>query len=131
MAAYEYSALDTQGRQKKGLIEGDTPRNARQILRDRGLTPLEVTQVAESRHGGGSFLSRGGASINTAELSLFTRQLAILVRSGLPLDEALTAVSEQSESKRVKRLALGVRARSEERRVGKGWVRRCRARGVP
>lgn len=110
MAAYEYSALDAQGRQKKGLIEGDTPRHARQILRDQGLTPLEVTQVAESRQGGGSFLSRGGASINTAELSLFTRQLAILVRSGLPLDEALTAVSEQSESKRVKRIALGVRA---------------------
>lgn len=110
MAAYEYSALDVQGRQKKGLIEGDTPRHARQMLRDRGLTPLEVTQVAESRQAGGSFMSGGGATISTAELSLFTRQLAILVRSGLPLDEALTAVSEQSESKRVKRIALGVRA---------------------
>ncbi|MGV2481144.1 UNVERIFIED_CONTAM: type II secretion system F family protein, partial [Salmonella enterica subsp. enterica serovar Weltevreden] len=51
-----------------------------------------------------------GGGISHTELSLFTRQLAILVRSGLPLDEALTAVSEQSESKRVKRIALGVRA---------------------
>ncbi|WP_028079313.1 type II secretion system inner membrane protein GspF [Solimonas soli] len=109
MAAYEYSALDAQGRQKKGLIEGDTPRHARQLLRERGLTPLDVTQVSEGRVHGGSPFTRGG-SISTAELALFTRQLAILVRSGLPLDEALTAVSEQSEGKRVKRIALGVRA---------------------
>jgi general secretion pathway protein F len=110
MAAYEYNALDAQGRQKKGLIEGDTPRHARQLLRDRGLTPLEVHQVSESRRGSGTLFSRSGGSISSAELALFTRQLAILVRSGLPLDEALTAVSEQSESKRVKRVALGVRA---------------------
>ncbi|MGH8446428.1 MAG: type II secretion system inner membrane protein GspF [Solimonas sp.] len=110
MAAYEYSALDAQGRQKKGLIEGDTPRHARQLLRDRGLTPLDVVQVSESRASGGNSLFSGGGAINSAELALFTRQLAILVRSGLPLDEALTAVSEQSESKRVKRVALGVRA---------------------
>ncbi|WP_020648424.1 type II secretion system inner membrane protein GspF [Solimonas variicoloris] len=110
MAAYEYSALDAQGRQKKGLIEGDTPRHARQLLRERGLTPLDVTQVSERRASGSAPFSRGGGSIGSAELALFTRQLAILVRSGLPLDEALTAVSEQSESKRVKRVALGVRA---------------------
>lgn len=107
MAAYEYTALDAAGRQKHGLIEGDTPRHARQLLRERGLAPLQVTEVAE-RRGSGSPFQRGG--ISGAELSLFTRQLAILVRSGLPLDEALTAVSEQSESKRVKRVALGVRA---------------------
>ncbi len=109
MAAYEYSALNAQGRQKKGLIEGDTPRHARQLLRERGLTPLDLAQVSESRSASASPFRRGGG-ISTAELSLFTRQLAILVRSGLPLDEALTAVSEQSESKRVKRIALGVRA---------------------
>ena len=110
MAAYEYSALDARGRALKGLIEGDTPRHARQLLRERGLAPLDVTEVAEAQSGGmrASFGQRGG--ISTAELALFTRQLAILIRSGLPLDEALTAVSEQSESKRVKRIALGVRA---------------------
>ncbi|MFT4045400.1 MAG: type II secretion system inner membrane protein GspF [Solimonas sp.] len=109
MAAYEYSALDAQGRPKKGLIEGDTPRHARQLLRERGLTPLDVSHVSESKTRSSSPFG-GGGSITTAELALFTRQLAILVRSGLPLDEALTAVSEQSESKRVKRIALGVRA---------------------
>jgi general secretion pathway protein F len=111
LAAYEYTALDAQGRQTRGLIEGDTPRHARALLRDRGLAPLEVTEVAESRiSGSGRLFSRSGGGISNTELSLFTRQLATLVRSGLPLDEALTAVSEQSESKRVKRTALGVRA---------------------
>ncbi len=110
MAAYEYSALDAQGRQTKGLIEGDTPRHARQLLRERALTPLSVTEVAESRIGAGSNPFRRSSGISGTELSLFTRQLATLVRSGLPLDEALTAVSEQSEAKRVKRIALGVRS---------------------
>lgn len=110
MAAYEYAALDAQGRQVRGLIEGDTPRHARALLRERGLAPLDVTEVAEGRSGGRRKLFQRGGGMSHTELSLFTRQLATLVRAGLPLDEALTAVSEQSESKSVKRTALGVRA---------------------
>ena len=110
MAAFEYSALDARGRQVKGLIEGDTPRQARQLLRERGMAPLEITEVAERKNSSSPGLFQRGGSISTTELSLFTRQLATLTRSGLPLDEALTAVSEQSESKGVKRIALGVRA---------------------
>ncbi len=110
MSAYEYAALDAKGRQVKGLIEGDTPRAARQQLRERGLTPIDISEVSEQRLNRQSVFSRGAGAISNTELSLFTRQLATLVRSGLPLDEALTAVSDQSESKRVKRVALGVRA---------------------
>lgn len=110
MAAYEYTALTARGRQEKGLIEGDTPRHARQLLRDRGLTPLDVAEVAEQPDGSRPMFQRGGSSISSSELSLFTRQLATLARSGLPLDESLTAVAEQSESKRIKRIALGVRS---------------------
>lgn len=109
MPAYEYRALNAKGREEKGLIEGDSPRQARQMLRDRGLNPLLVEPVSENTAVQSSpFQSRG--SISSTELSLFTRQLATLVRSGLPLDEALAAVSQQSESKRVKRIALGVRS---------------------
>ncbi len=111
MAAYEYSALNGKGRQEKGLVEADTPRQARQLLRDRGFSPLEITEVAEGgRTVQSKLFKRGGGGISAAELSLFTRQLATLSRSGLPLDEALTAVADQSESKRIKRIALGVRA---------------------
>jgi general secretion pathway protein F len=72
--------------------------------------PLEVREVQEKSAQPGQLFGGGGGGISTTELTLFTRQLATLVRSGLPLDEALTAVSQQSESKRVKRIALGVRA---------------------
>lgn len=112
MAAYEYSALNGKGKQEKGLIEADTPRQARQLLRERGLSPLDIAEVAEdsSRISQSNLFKRGGGGISATELSLFTRQLATLSRSGLPLDEALTAVADQSESKRIKRIALGVRA---------------------
>lgn len=108
MAAFEYTALSARGREEKGLIEGDTARQARQLLRDRGLTPLRIEQVAEQTHSSGAvFRNKGGLS--ATDLSLFTRQLATLVRSGLPLDEALTAVSQQTDSRKILRIALGVR----------------------
>ena len=111
MAAFEFTALNPNGGQERGLIEGDTARHARSQLRDRGLTPLEVREVQEKSAASDSQLfGRGGGGISITELTLFTRQLSTLVRSGLPLDEALTAVSQQSESKRVKRIALGVRS---------------------
>ncbi|HKY90066.1 MAG TPA: type II secretion system inner membrane protein GspF [Nevskiaceae bacterium] len=109
MAAFEYTALNAKGGQERGLIEGDTPRHARSLLRDRGLMPLEVSEVQEKQSTQGTSLF-GSGGISTAELTLFTRQLSTLVQSGLPLDESLTAVSQQSESKRVKRIALGVRS---------------------
>jgi len=116
MAAYEYSALDPRGRQQKGLIEGDTPRQVRQLLRDRGLTPLDIHEVSERKvrgknASGTAPRTKRSGGLSGAELSLFTRQLSTLARSGLPLDEALTAVSQQSENKRVQRITLGVRAR--------------------
>jgi general secretion pathway protein F len=109
MPAYEYQALDAKGRARKGLIEGDTPRHARGLLRDQGLMPTEIREVAERKSGQGFSLSRSGG-LSSTELALFTRQLATLARSGLPLDESLTAVAEQSERKHVQRIALGVRA---------------------
>ena len=108
MPAYEFTALDAKGRQEKGLLEGDTPRQVRGMLRDRGLSPLTVQEVAENKTTRRSFFQPGGWS--HTELTLFTRQLATLARSGLPLDEALTAVAQQSESKRVRRITLGVRS---------------------
>lgn len=110
MPAYEYVALNAKGRQEKGLLEGDSPRSVRSQLRDRGLNPLEVHEVSERRSGQRprSIFDRGG--ISATDLALFTRQLATLARSGLPLDEALAAVAEQSESAHVRRVTLGVRA---------------------
>ncbi|MDH3645425.1 MAG: type II secretion system inner membrane protein GspF [Gammaproteobacteria bacterium] len=111
MGAFEYVAVDTGGREQKGLIEGDTARHVRQMLRERELLPLNVTEVAarEKRFRGSFSLRR--RSISPLELALLTRQLATLVKSGMPLDEALQAVSEQSERPRLQSVMLGVRAR--------------------
>jgi general secretion pathway protein F len=114
MGAFEYTALDTAGRSRKGVIEGDTPRHVRSLLRERQLLPLTVEQVVaeESRRQRRRFrLVRG---ISTGDLSLMTRQLSTLVRAGLPLEEALLAVSQQTEKPRVQSIVLGVRAKVVE-----------------
>lgn len=112
MGAFEYSALDARGKQKKGVLEGDTARSVRQQLREQGLTPLDVNAAAEkdkTAAGGGSFAFRRG--ISTTDLALLTRQLATLVRSALPLEESLLAVAQQTDKPRVKNMLLAVRAR--------------------
>lgn len=114
MAAFEYTALNARGRQQKGLIEGDTARAVREQLRSRGLIPVTLREVAERKRGSGGFSLGRGGGLSSTELCLFTRQLATLLRAGLPLDEALTAVGQQSEGRSVTRVAMGVRARVVE-----------------
>jgi general secretion pathway protein F len=115
MGAFEYTALDSLGRSRKGVIEGDTARHVRGLLRERQLLPVSIEEVAqqESRRQQKSGLSfmRG---VSSADLALFTRQLATLVRAALPLEEALLAVSEQTEKPRVQSIVLGVRAKVVE-----------------
>jgi general secretion pathway protein F len=113
MGAFVYVALDNRGREQKGVLEGDTPRQVRQQLREQGLTPLEVSEAAarESSSSKGFGMRRG---ISASDLALVTRQLATLVRSALPVEEALLAASEQSEKPRLKSMLLAVRARVME-----------------
>src|SRR5208282_269073 len=115
MGAFEYTALDAQGHERKGLIEGDTPKHVRQLLRDKQLLPMDIQETAaqelkQSRRRRG-FMRRG---LSTLDLALLTRQLATLLRSGLPLEESLQAVAEQTEKPRVQRIILGVRGKVVE-----------------
>ena len=113
MGAFEYVALDQSGKESKGLIEGDTPKHVRQILRDRKMLPVQVTEVAQKEaRRQRSFSLRSG--ISSAELALLTRQLASLSQSGLPLEEALLAVAQQNDQPRTKSILLGVRSRVME-----------------
>ncbi len=109
MPAFQYLALDPQGRQRKGLIAADTARLARQLLRESGLSPLQVTEAA------GAELRRHhhlfGARINAADVALVTRQLATLVAAGLPLEEALGTVAQQTPGRRLSALMLALRAK--------------------
>ena len=113
MGAFEFVALDKTGKESRGLLEGDTPKHVRQILRERHLLPVSVTEVARKESGRQSrFSMRRGLS--AAELALITRQLATLSQAGLPLEEALLAVSQQNENPRAQSILLGVRSKVME-----------------
>lgn len=113
MSGYEYQALDTAGRTRKGVIEGDSERTVRAALRDKGLTPLKVESI-QARTGtesqGGRLFSRG-QRISSSDLALLTRQFATLVRAGLTLEECLNVLVEQNDSERIKSVVAGVRGR--------------------
>ncbi|HEX4050402.1 MAG TPA: type II secretion system inner membrane protein GspF [Steroidobacteraceae bacterium] len=115
MGAFEYTALDSLGRSRKGVIEGDTARHVRSLLREQALLPVSIEEVAqqESRRQQKPGLPFG-RGVSSADLALLTRQLATLVRAALPLEEALLAVSQQTEKPRVQSIVLGVRAKVVE-----------------
>ena len=113
MGAYQYTALGPEGREKKGLLEGESARQVRQRLREQGLTPLAVEEAAGRDRGESG---RGGSrrGISATDLAVATRQLATLVASGLPLEEALRTVARQVERPRVQGVLMAVRARVVE-----------------
>ncbi|ACL71326.1 general secretion pathway protein F [Thioalkalivibrio sulfidiphilus HL-EbGr7] len=113
MPAFEYTALNPKGREVRGVLEGDTPRQVRQQLREGGLTPLEVEEV-KSREGRRVRMPGLGRGIGAMDLALLTRQLATLVRSGLPIEEALGTVARQSEKPRIRSMLMAVRTRVME-----------------
>ncbi len=112
MPAFEYSALNARGRREKGVMEGDTPRQVRQLLRDEGLTPLDIQEVTRKRDRPGR--ARGFHRIGAADLALLTRHLATLIRAGAPLEEALANVARQSRKNSIKSVIMGVRSRVME-----------------
>ena len=118
MAAFEYKALDSKGKQQKGVIEADTARHARSQLREQRLMPLELQPVSEkearSQSGGFSLANLFKKRISVAELALITRQIATLVAAGLPIEEALKAVGQQSEKARLGSMIMAVRSRVVE-----------------
>lgn len=109
MGAYAYEALDQKGRTVKGVLEADTARLVRQQLREKGLSPLNVNEVSQRKTN--QQPSRFARGMNATEIALFTRQLATLVRSGLPLEQSLKAVADQTETRRIQSIILGLRAR--------------------
>ena len=112
MAAFEYQALDEKGKNRKGVLEADSARQIRQQLRDKGWMPLGVEPASGTQKKSGGFsLFASGPSLSVQELSLITRQLATLIAAGLPIDEALKAVSEQNDKQKIKSMVLSIRSK--------------------
>ena len=115
MPAYSFEALDAAGKTRKGVIEADTAKSARGLLRAQALVPLTVEPVTGdaahntdgSRSGGGLFAPR---VFNANRLTIWTRQLAGLITSGLPLERALTALSDEAEEEAQRNLVAALRA---------------------
>jgi len=111
MSAFAYQALDAKGRRKEGVIEADSARQARQALRDQGLTPLALTEAVEQVRQQTQSRSWLQPRISTSELALLTRQLATLVAAALPIEEALKAVAQQTEKAKLSTLIAAVRTK--------------------
>jgi general secretion pathway protein F len=113
LGAFEYTALNTTGRLKKGIQEGDNDKQIRQILRDKGLIPVSIEEIAQKGSTGNSGF-QGLRKITPFQLSLLTRQLATLVRSGTVLEEALSTTAEQTEKAKVKSIVMALRSKVME-----------------
>ena len=112
MPAYDFVAVDINGRKQKGVLEGDSARQIRQQLRDKGWMPVSVDAAANEQgpdEKGGFLQSRKGMS--AYELALVTRQLATLIQAGIPLEETLKAVARQTEKPDTQSLLLAVRGK--------------------
>lgn len=108
MPAYKYEALADTGRQSSGLIEADNPRAARAAVRAMGLTPLSIDMVQQHGAKEGSRFTR--RIFSSTALAVWTRQLAGLVGSGLPIERALTALADESEDEKQRELISQLKA---------------------
>lgn len=110
MAAFEFVALDQRGKQRKGVLEADSARQVRQQLRDKQWMPISVEATAQKKDSGSPFSARN-LSMSTADLSLFTRQLSTLIGASMPIEEALRAVAEQTEKRKIKSIIMAIRSK--------------------
>ena len=110
MATFEYSALTQSGDSRRGVLEADSEKQARRRLREQSLTPLKVSE-SRGRGTHESSARFGANKLSGDQLGLVTRLLGTLLRSGLPVDDALSALSKQSDSRTIERIVLGVRSK--------------------
>ena len=117
MPAYSFEALDAQGETLKGVLEADTAKAARSQLRAQSLVPLQVSPVVASGSGAANERNFGLRTrlfsrpvFNSTGLAIWTRQIAGLVTSGLPLERALTALTEEAEREEERNLVASLRA---------------------
>jgi general secretion pathway protein F len=117
MPAYSFEAIDELGQPRKGVVEADTARAARGMLRAQKLIPLDVAVVGsagalrpDGSTGPGRRLFGRSRAFNNTELAVWTRQIAGLVSSGLPLERALTALTDEAERENQRHLLASLRA---------------------
>jgi general secretion pathway protein F len=116
VAVFQYKGLDKRGRSVKGLIEADTVRGARARLRERDIFPssIEESREQQGKKGRLALFDPANRRVGASQLALATRQLATLISAGMPLVDALRALSEQIDHPRLKRVVSEVGDRVNE-----------------
>ncbi len=111
MSLYAYSAMDQNGKVKKGLQEADSPKLLRQALRSEGLAPVEINPASERQSEGKAVRSSLGRKASVSEVALITRQMATLLAASIPIDECLQAMVHQVQKNHLKVMLTAVRSR--------------------
>lgn len=110
MAAFDYTAINHSGKQIRGTLEADSSRQARQLLRDKQLLPLDINEAA-SKHKDNKKTGLFAPSMSVTDLALVTRQMATLIQASLPLEETLNAIAQQADNPRIRSIMLSVRSK--------------------
>ena len=113
MPAFHYTAVDKEGNETKSSLEGDTSKHVRTILREQGLLPLLVKEI-KADNSTKIKINFTQNSLSSIDLAYFTRQLATLIKSGIPIDEALFAINEQNKKQYIKNIILTIRSKIME-----------------
>ena len=113
MPAFQYVALNPQGKEIKGILEADSARQLRQTLRDQALTPMQVEPTNKQFDKGSNHhvFSLFAPKLKALDRVLFTRQLSTLLASSMPIEESLNAIAQQNEKQSNKALIMGIRSR--------------------
>jgi|TARA_B110000438_G_scaffold182055_1_gene173989 general secretion pathway protein F len=113
MPAFHYTAIDKSGNEVKGSTEGDTDKHVRSTLRERNLLPLVIKEI-KTENTDKIRISFTQNSLSSNDLAYFTRQLATLIKSGIPIDEALLAINEQNDKQHIKNIILAIHSKIME-----------------
>ncbi len=124
MPIFDYKALSTDGKNKKGIVEAESAKAARVKLKKQGLIVTTIQEKNAAKPSGGSSVPFFGGSVGVREVAMMTRQLASLVRANIPLVEALTAMVDQIENERLKVVLEKVRQDVNE---GSSLAKACSA----
>lgn len=114
MPVFEYKALEKSGKHVKGIIDADSPVAARRKLRDQQLFPTKLKQGLGASNAKGGSSNLGLRGVSTRDLSLMTRQIAVLLNAGMPLSDTLNALLQQTSKARLRKTIVDVRSRVME-----------------
>ena len=110
MQTFNYKAIDKKGKEKSGVIQAEGPKQARQLLREKGLVVSHIESEKDRKEKTSKNVTFKKKPISSLELSLITRQFSILINSGMSVEQSLGALSDQLESHEQKAIMSGVRS---------------------